>query len=244
MAIQLPYFDKISFDEANPTMTGFNKGVTNAYLPMEKQQALQQAIYQNMTSKAQVPYANEMAGYARDIAQADAQAAPINSILKNINPYSAAYLAANPDILKKLLSNANTGFANIGNRGVPAPVPNTPGSGYGQQIQAQTTQPQIAQDNPLGPRSLASRGYDTIASLLGIKNPQQNVPTQSAVANDTSQISAEAGNIPSSHDPNEGKMPPPESIWMVNPKDPNRFLIPVHKSQIENAKKRNLIEAS
>lgn len=109
MALQLPSFQRISFDEANPFLTGLKKGVETGYLPMEKQQALQKSIYENMVSKATVPYAGPKAFLEARHLEQENNALP----LKYIMQYSKDPVA----ILTALLSgNAGKLGTNIANQ--------------------------------------------------------------------------------------------------------------------------------
>lgn len=89
MAVQLPNFQRIGFEEANPFLKGMatgqqllKGGVESAYLPQEKQQALQKAIYENMVSKATVPYAGPMAYLTARHLEQENKALPLQYILQ------------------------------------------------------------------------------------------------------------------------------------------------------------------
>lgn len=106
MPVQLPSFSPITFEQANPLLAGiqagqniFSKGVENYYLPQEKQQALQNAIYQNMINKPYANQANQFAAAKLSQEQAQPGLTRAETALQQQQAGEIAFKLKNPEYL-------------------------------------------------------------------------------------------------------------------------------------------------
>lgn len=140
-----------------------SEGIELGYLPKEKQQSLQKAIADNAILKAQVPYANQMAGYARDIARTNAQVAPAAAILNSVNPITGAYYALHPELLSKIAAQFQGLMGNVGQPYDPRPDQSNVGA------QAQPQSPTTAESPQM---SLVERLISGGRAFAGYPNKQ------------------------------------------------------------------------